>query len=239
MLITLIVVPLVAVFGKSLPDYAQAWWRGREISANWESHPKTTVNAPKTDSVKEQFIAQSHRNGLQDAPRANTGLANANNSQQISPLGNVPQMPSLVPTNTNAPNAIAAMPQPPAASPLVNNSNAQLENRITDINVAPASLRPGVPLNAQQPVSQADSFQTLEKQLRESGATYYKLEATPQGYHFYCQATGAAQDIREYQAASATPVAAMQDVLRQLETGRRLADPNHTQVGAVEMRSIQ
>jgi len=64
---------------------------------------------------------------------------------------------------------------------------------------------------------EADVLETIGRELRQLGATGYRMDRTPAGYHFVCSfpPTGAVGIARELESQSADRVEAMRDVLRQ------------------------
>ncbi|MDX1965141.1 MAG: hypothetical protein SFX18_18500 [Pirellulales bacterium] len=153
MLATLIVVPLIAIFGKQLPELAQGWWDANMATRPWQTRPPEGSVAPPATGARELLAKQSLRADLSLAPRAAS-----------APLANTPIPPQPAPLRTNAAGTspfaptVAGEPQllPPGApaAPLL----ARQSSPITGMNAASAvrpawGAEPAPPVNAVSPAS--------------------------------------------------------------------------------------
>ncbi|MBX7165100.1 MAG: hypothetical protein K1X74_02005 [Pirellulales bacterium] len=128
------------------------------------------------------------------------------------------------PPSTLKPETIAAAPQPATgelalashtadALPPPHGGQAQRAQ-----GNSPGAIQPPVSLSA----ADADPFQALQRQLRDWGATYYKLETWGAGgelYHFHCRMAIDRQGLatRHFESTTADPLAAIQQVVREVE----------------------
>jgi hypothetical protein len=251
MLACLAVVPLVAMYGKFLPDIVQAVVQA--VKSRGHSDATATPNAaggeappfadssPRTTGGQSVASLDSQRNG---APGPWTGR-----DQSARPLNDWDRQDASDSPTRNAPlerasfNApvsrraadgaadrarlsAAPMPQAPSSGPA-----AQLPAR------SGASAGHADESQAGDPQASAGSdctaqFRGMEKRLRELGATYYLLEtwgSSGDRYRFFCKMSLAGNADynrnRIFQATAADPLRAMQDVLAQVEQWRAGSAP--------------
>ena len=225
MLGCLALVPLLAIYGKQLPDFYRA--------------------------VVDAYKARTQQKGADplatlgsDAPAWAPTNDRANSSGSTQPQassGRVPPAPlAPAPWNNAAPIA-----QPlasangstvaPAGGVQPASFAAPLDSAKSADPIATQSPAPGTtaaPPAAGAPDSCSVQFRHIEKRLRELGATYYLLETWgPSGdrYRFYCTVAlageGDSGHNRVFQAMDADPLQAMTNVLAQVEAFRAPATP--------------
>lgn len=127
--------------------------------------------------------------------------------------------PSAGPTGPMSP-VVPSTPAPPAEARPNEMMQAAYEQPLggqpPTTPQSPAALTPG----GQSP----DQFSSLERRLRELGATYYLLETFGDGrqYRFHCRmaVAGGGDFSRPFEATGNDPVATMLTVLRQVEDWR-------------------
>lgn len=229
MLSCLILVPLVALFGTSLPETIKRLVQ-RQLDGN---------TASAASSFSEIFAFLPAGNQAVSAPPASAMAA--------------PGPPAVVmPASEMAiPGAPAPLLVPPgAASPLVAAPNGIAPGSYSSPTAPPTGPWPVVPAGytapvqpmagAQTPntlpavatmgmpapgVSSGDRFTCLKDRLRELGANYYLLEtwgSQGQLFRFYCKIAigGSPNYARYFEATDADPLRAMSAVLEQVEAWR-------------------
>jgi hypothetical protein len=241
MLACLAVVPLVAMYGKYAPDFAQALMEAYKsrTRANAESDPRAAGgDAPP-------FSGSTTRN--EGNPSANSGSPLASGApaswndqgSNARPLSESPrsgdEVGSLKRASFNAPLSDRAGDR----------DNSLRANSASPGNITPSSNGPdqigasaGViaPRSGSSTTGAGDDcttqFRRMERRLRELGATYYLLEtwgSSGDRYRFFCKMaiSGTADYNRNriFQATAGDPLHAMQDVLEQVEQWRAGRQP--------------
>jgi hypothetical protein len=251
MLACLAVVPLVALYGKFVPDIVQAVVEAvkTRTHTNAIADPNTAGgeappfagSSPRTSGARSVASLESQRSG---APGPWTGRDQSARplnewNRQAATDTSTPSTP-LERASFNAPVsgraaegpvdrarlAAAPTPQSPTSGPA-----AQLPAW------SGASASRGGESQAGDPQASAGSdctaqFRGMEKRLRELGATYYLLEtwgSSGDRYRFFCKMSLAGDADynrnRIFQATAADPLRAMQDVLAQVEQWRAGSTP--------------
>lgn len=207
MLMTLVAIPSVALFWNELPPLGdkllticEQHWGIRFL----RSDKRTTRRDPDADHLN-----------LADAPRF------APSSE--SPFAAHTEPMSLAAEfvgQTNGRMSSASFPD--TAFPAMQTSYE------TAVDRAGSTLRSGPPVRAESDggqVQSVDQFSTIQLRLRELGATYYLLESwgtNATRYRFHCRMAVAGDDrhFRQFEAMASDPLAAMTEVLRQVEQWR-------------------
>ena len=222
MMAFLIAIPLVALFGTSLPDVIKAVKEGR-----W----------PTLTGMAQAFLSTHTPNPNQDQNRPqNAPDEPAKFKPAGDPLPTGTAAMLAIPANVNtlapaAPPINAAGPTDPP--PMAPRWSAELTPRQTSA-VVPAGYEaaidpaahaaPVTPPAATTPKA-ADPFLHTQKRLQELGATYYLLESwggQQQLYRFYCKMAvgGNPNYTRYFEAIESDPLRAMSQVLGQVESWR-------------------
>lgn len=196
MLSCLVAVPLVAVFGTSLPQFVSAILAGQ-----WPGHSDSPEGAigksPRFEPVLPGEMASMV------PPRRMPTAAQSNllplpPSSQSSPVA----WEGFSGPNTATPGVVPVGYETPAITPAASNTAVQ----------APFSAAP----------APADRFPYIQDRLRQLGATYYlleMLEGREEQYRFYCciPVGGNPSYTRKYEALDSSPLRAMARVLQQVE----------------------
>jgi hypothetical protein len=205
MLSFIIAIPLVAINGSSLPEKAK-----RLLDNIWPTF--ASVISTTNSSVLPE--APPYKAGSQASP----ALPSQNDAAMPSSphLAAVNNQPNLLPVQ--APDGVAQLQSsnPQAGGVVPTNYQSAAEKPVD-------TVLPSSPANAAQ--APDNPFMVLQTRLRQLGATYYLLETwgnQRQFYRFYCQMAvgGNAGYTRYFEATDANPLAAMADVLRQVEAWR-------------------
>jgi hypothetical protein len=201
LLICLAAVPLLAIFGKSLPAVVKSFLHSYTNSAR---PPHTSADRTDPPVFRPGLLASKPEHDLQTGTPAVDGAKSKN-------VGVLPAQP-LVPIDT-------AVHRPDSSTAALISRNAQTST-VSSAGQTPskAGFPPGY-------------FQEAELRLRQLGATYYLLEtldADAGQYRFFCKvALGPNQDdTLAFFATDRDPLAAMQQVVRQIEGWRTHAHPN-------------
>ena len=248
MLVCLIVIPLAALFGSSLPAVVQAVpavvqavRQGRlptlaELRGSGAAQQNTLSEAPP-------FAPTSPETGPTSGPAAGGPAAAgdpmpAPNDPLHQPASG-PPAPSLRSTGGEKPTVVPAEFDAPLDRPggplgVVADANASPspggiggEDRSVKLGeggpAAPCGGRPG--LAGDQPGRGSDPYSTIQDRLRQLGATYYLLESwgeQERQYRFFCRMAigGNAQCTRSFWSIDTDPFRAMRQVLEQVEAWR-------------------
>jgi hypothetical protein len=248
MLIFLICVPLVAIFGRDLPEVVKGLLDGR-LSVQVTEQPKasaTTPAAPSPAALQNNPFAETAPYRAAQSPAAMTppaanpltpttnsvvpaaGFPTAGPSTAMPAAGFIPPAGVTMPSPT-AINVPAAAQGNPADWP--SPTAAQVP---PDAFPVPQDARPAAPLeparpNESQSAGGTDSrFRQIETRLRELGAANYRLEtwgAQNDHYRFECRmAVGGNIGVTQhFEAVEDDPVRSMESVLRQVEDWQRQA----------------
>jgi hypothetical protein len=251
MLACLAVVPLVALYGKFLPDIVQAVVQ----AVKSRGHSDVTASPSAAGGEAPPFAGSSPRTngGRSIASLGSQGSSApgpwAGRDQSARPLNewgrqaateNLAQNAPLERASFNAPvsghsaeraidsarSAVAPTPQNPSSgtpAPLSARSAASA-SRADEPQSSDPQASAGSDCTAQ--------FRGMERRLRELGATYYLLEtwgSSGDRYRFFCKMSLAGNADynrnRIFQATAADPLRAMQDVLGQVEQWRAGTTP--------------
>ena len=200
----LVIVPLMAVFGTTLPATLIAAISGQDAASAPAAAPK-----PAAPAIPANIAAPLPKTPLPSGslgrPAANPALGGNENAAAIaqatlvSPAGNLPQFD---------------------AAPHVNNDPAANKASAVQPPVQPPSEAASLPV-----VPSRERFSSLETRLQQLGAKYYKLiTAGDQNelFHFECQLPVAANAAppRMFEATDADPIQAVARVVHQVEDFR-------------------
>jgi hypothetical protein len=216
MLVTLIAIPLVAIFGKQLPDMARGWWQGNFELDQWQTRP--SANAKPVDQRAEpRYQPDPVANHLSLAPR-------------FTPTPTTSTVPAtkLTPAPDLLPPQSMQMAQPLTLKP---NSNK------LDSSVAPVVLANPVAPTTTSPLVQTEPFAMIQQRLRDLGTSYMKLELgadKSNRYRFYCEIPVAGGPSKKFFAFDTDPLKSMQQVQQQVE--RWQSDQQQAAVFAQEQR---
>lgn len=212
MLTCLIVAPMAAIFGSSLPKVVSSVLQGKGIPAS--SRP-----VHKTDQRKEGGEAPVF--GASITPSAIPNTAGAANGVEAASLWPPGATPAAMQTQQLAPQQANTQPgQQPVSRAVAATDPAPMQIPGTGAGAHPAP--------AAAPAG--ETSQTLERRLRELGATYYLLEylgTNSQHYRFYCKMSIAGNPnlTRPFEATDSDPVQAMRHVLDQVQKWRAGSQP--------------
>ena len=208
MLCCLILVPLVALFGTTLPETVKRIVQ-HQLDAN------TASAAPSSSEPFAFAPAATQPSPMMPDPAAPAPLALA--PAAASPIGALP--PAAFPgTNASPPAAPSGVIPAAYSAPLQPMGAGAAGGTIA--SVATVTMGPAVPM-----VPNVDRFTYLKDRLRDLGATYYLLETwgnQGQLFRFYCKMAigGSPNYARYFEATDADPLRAMSAVLEQVETWR-------------------
>jgi hypothetical protein len=248
MLSCLIIVPMAAIFGSAFPDVVKSVLVDRIVSWStgkpYESSKSTTEGGfSEVKPASGANVAQAGGNQW-EAPRWGTQGASAEAWSQGStgsPTGGViPAGAQGLPAGGTQPASFAvAAPGSPAPSPLERaealNHNPTVDHAApgkppavypTNSVAAPGDSAPAaLGRSAVQSLEQPDRFTTMERKLREFGATYYLLETWGNEgdlYRFHCRmAVGNNPSYtRHFEATDRDALKAMAQVLEHVEAWR-------------------
>jgi hypothetical protein len=213
MLACLAVVPLVAMYGKFVPDFAQAVMEAYKV----RTQAKAAANPQAASDDAPPFAGAPIRaHGSATQPQGHRGPSVAapapwtDSGQAARPLSEFRQ-----PTDPGAPDQSAGFKQASFNAPLGGSPSGNAP-------AAPSNLPASAPGENQSDCT--TQFRRMEQRLRELGATYYLLEtwgSSGDRYRFFCKMAlaGNAGNNRNriFQATAADPLRAMRDVLDQVE----------------------
>jgi hypothetical protein len=218
MLVCLVVVPLTAIFGSSLPQFFDSLIQGRGI----------------TRFVGEKKESNDPRTRGGDAPIFSTPTeANAPDAAAAVPPRGLDGTGSLW-----APGAISAASHE-QHGPAGANRPPDEHARTAQFDAAPAPMAGSAPQfavpqpaanAARDPRAASEGFHAIERRLRELGATYYLLETwgnAGQMYRFHCKVAmeNNPKQTRQFDGTDVEPLRAMRKVLDQVEQYRAGATP--------------
>ena len=225
MMACLIAIPLVALFGTSLPDVVKAVKEGR-----W----------PTLTSAVHALLPTHNQNPNQDQSLNQTALdepAKFEPAGEPLPTGTAAMLAGPANVNAGAPQpalppvaAAGATDPPPMAPRWTAESTPRQASAVVPAGYeaaadAPAHAAPVSPPAATTPKPAADPFLHTQQRLQQLGATYYLLESwggQQQLYRFYCKMAvgGNPNYTRYFEAIESDPLRAMSQVLGQVESWR-------------------
>lgn len=239
MLSCLIIVPLAAIFGSAFPDVVKTVLVDRIVAlANGKPVESATTTAA---GVAPPAVAEGAPGATPwEAPRwpaqSEQAPAGQNLATPAAPSGVMPASATGTPmSGGNQPAAYAAMPDANNGAPGYPLQQAGGQMPAAAAN-APAT--PGYPAyppvgtptdaaatGAPRPLDQADPFTTMERKLREYGATYYLLETWGTSgdlYRFHCRmaVSNNPNYTRHFEATDRDALQAMSQVLSRVEAWR-------------------
>ncbi len=230
MVVTMVAIPLLAIFGKQIPELIQGIYRGNTKADQWQARPTQPGAALANNSTANGLAAQQSRPDLQSAP-----------AFQPNAVG------SLNPANSSAPkfeppalatNAFQSA-QPLQLSPAINNSpsnytlNPARSNNLASNNLGqalpPSTLRDSaVSPAANHTAPAADlngtAFQQGQQRLRDLGVHFFRLETTGEAterYRAECELrTATNAPAMKFSSINDDPLAALNDIIGQVERTR-------------------
>ncbi len=95
MIVTMVAIPLLAIFGKQLPELIEGIYRGNVKTDEWQTRPATPVAAPVSNASVNQLAGQQQRADLTPAPAFQPSAGSLNPA-----LGTAPKIepPPLAPS---------------------------------------------------------------------------------------------------------------------------------------------
>ncbi len=214
-------IPFVAMSGNSLPDSM------REKVEKFL--PKSLLNGGSLNKiVSELFGGKSSEKKTAEAP--------------LTAAPSLVETPAAASQQEAGPNAEpAGIPASISAAP----RNFASDGREIPLRANPETASPVTPVGYQSPInsatatpnlsaaasdSEANPFLSMQKRLKDMGATYYLLETwgnQEQLYRFYCKMSvgGSANYTHCFEATHADPLQAMRDVVRQVEQWKNRETP--------------
>lgn len=225
MIVTMVAIPLLAIFGKQLPELIEGIYRGNTKTDEWQTRPATPVAGPVSNASMNQLAGQQQRPDLSPAPAFQPGAAGS--SSPAYGLGSKNLQPP--PLASNAFQAAQPLPINPTNAPATNNlprsnnlGQALPPSTLRDQQVSPAALT--------RPAPSADlssaAFQQGQQRLRELGASYFKLETTGEAterYRAVCQIAAPNGPVQNFTSIHADALTALNDVISQIEGKRETA----------------
>jgi hypothetical protein len=214
MLTCLIVAPMAAIFGSSLPKVVTSLLQGKGL-------PPSSRDAHAVDLRAQGGEAPVFSASVQTP--ANANAAASRDAAPHWPMGGVtpPAAPQQPPQHQLPP---IAPDQPPATLPIGH------VNPVSQSAVGPSTVSHAAPGAASASLPTGETSQVMERRLRELGATYYLLEYlgnSSQHYRFYCKMSIAGNPnlTRPFEATDSDPVQAMRHVLEQVQKWRAGSQP--------------
>jgi hypothetical protein len=225
MIVTMVAIPLLAIFGKQLPELLEGIYRGNTKTEEWQTRPAQPVAGPVSNAGATQLAGQQQRADLTPAPAFQAGTNGGSapayglGSRNLEPPAlatNAFQTAQPLPLNTLNTNT-------PNSSPRSNNLGQALPpNTLRDPHVNPTVLtRPTPPADLN-----SAAFKQGQQRLRELGASYFKLETTGEAterYRAVCQIAAPNQPVQNFTSIHADALTALNDVITQIEGKRETA----------------
>lgn len=219
MIVTMVAIPLLAIFGKQLPELLEGIYRGNTKTEQWETRPGQPVAAPTSNAGANQLAMQQQRADLTSAPAFQPGAAGSFSAAPSQPRKIEP--PALI---SNAYQTAQPLPiNTTNSSPRSNNlSQALPPSTLRDQHVSPAGLTrttPTADLNSA-------AFKQGQQRLRELGASYFKLETTGEAtarYRAVCQIAAPNRPVQNFTSIHTDALTALNDVISQIEGKRETA----------------
>ncbi|MGC4006341.1 MAG: hypothetical protein QM811_25760 [Pirellulales bacterium] len=229
MLSCMVVIPLIALFNKQIPEFCSAIWNGQDRAATWQARPTGgPAPAAQPSTTSERFASQQSRSDLQEAPKFGAPDAPPTKSNTL-PGGFAPPTAGAKPE----PAAPRVLPELARAEPLsVGPANRGLPTGMTpppSLAQQPPGAAPRTPIHDPfvrpsaadtADAAAVDPLAAAQQRLRALGVGYFKLETTGEAtirYRCYCQVKAGDGPVQDFQATHAVPLAAVQDVTDQIE----------------------
>lgn len=215
MIVTMVAIPLLAIFGKQLPELIEGIYRGNTKTDQWQARPTQPVTATANNTVANQLAVQRQQPGLSDAP-----AFQASNSGSLNPANSTAPKIEPPPLATNAFQAAQPLPLNPAANPARSNNLGQAlpPSTLRDQAVSPAAN------HATSNDLSSAAFKQGQQRLRELGASYFKLETTGEAterYRAVCQIAPVGNNpVQTFTSVHVEPLTALNDVIAQIERAR-------------------
>ena len=200
MVFCLIAIPLAALFGTSLPDIVKALGLGGAV-----------ITANDRDKGGEAPLFATNIPDVADAPELavehnNVPWKEGNNTMRQAPK-----------VSLDMQTVQAGFTEP---APLYSGQSGSIEGRFATEPLR--SERPVVPVAAEATLGGIERFEQIQRQLRDLGATYFRLESfgsDRQFYRFQCEMPiGAAGAVRHFEASSVNSLDAMESVLAEINS---------------------
>lgn len=244
MLSFLIAIPLIALFGKSLPDVAETVWKYWKKPAqenawvNAEEAPlfspaAATPELPDGFPSSQQQVALTSNTDNSTIPAAY--LAPSTPSQSMVPSPS-PYVPSTVPSNAYPPRGGEQRPFSDPGLVTTESAPAYASQPLVPMQTASPTAVSQAPGASQLPPSSQDGeFQQISQRLQELGATYYRLESWGSGrplFRFQCRMAimGSSGLTRQFEATDQDPAQAMRQVLNQIEAWKQTPANNSSEL---------
>jgi hypothetical protein len=225
MIVTMVAIPLLAIFGKQIPELIEGIYRGNTKTDEWQTRPTQPVAGSVSNAGSNQLALQQQRSDLAPAPAFQPGTAGSLNPAYGQGSKNL-EPPALA---TNVFQAAQPLPLSPANT---NPANSSLRGTNLGQALPPSSLRdPQVnPAALTRPAPPTDlnsvAFQRGQQRLRELGASYFKLETTGEAterYRAVCQIAAPNQPVQNFTSIHTDALTALNDVISQIEGKRETA----------------
>jgi hypothetical protein len=251
MLIFMICVPLVAIFGRDLPEVIKGLLDGRiSVQVTEQNKVATTPAAPQAVTPPNNPFADAapYRAGPAPAamPPAAIPAAATPNMQTAGPVvpaadfpagpapAAVPAVGFLPPANGPASVPPPSNPYSEPSNPTANWPNIAAAQTPPDAFNPPQDARPAAASEPAGPEGTAaltsgdNAFRQIGARLRELGAANYRLEtwgAQNEQYRFECRMSigGNIGVTQHFEAVEDDPLRAMENVLRQVDDWQRRA----------------
>ena len=239
LLVCLVAVPVIAVCGKNAPEVVKSFLR------DYTGGP-AKAPAADTDSTDAPVFRPGLLAAAAGSKVAQTGgpapLSAHDSLASAQALGNAgPPRPLSTPSS----GPIAALQPRPSTNgqtgapistadgqpgPEVTRVGHQVENPVAGLNGSDPRIAPGPRGTESTNRFPPDYFRSAETRLRALGATYYLLETlgpTGDQYRFICKvaAQGQPQQMLAFFAVESDALAAMNNVVRQVESWRSQLNP--------------
>jgi hypothetical protein len=222
MIVTMVTIPLLAIFGKQIPELIQGIYRGNTKTDEWQTRPTQPVAATGSNATANQLAVHQPRGEMAPAFQpSSAGSLNPANSP--APKFEPP------PLATNAFQAAQPLP----LSPMINNtnhSNTLNPARSNNLGQAlpPSTLRDSAVSPVANHAASADlnsaAFQQGQQRLRELGVHFFRLETTGEALERYraeCELrTAANAPAMKFSSINADPLTALNDIIGQVERTR-------------------
>ena len=205
MLTCLIVAPMAAIFGSSLPKVVTSLLQGKGLPPS--SREATAVDLRAQGGEAPVF-------GASVQPPANPNPGGAAATREGAPIW---------PIGATPPQGPAQQFQQAPLPPQVQQQATQPVGHSDPLSPVVSGATPAGP-------AAGETSQVMERRLRELGATYYLLEYLGNGaqhYRFYCKMSIAGNPnlTRPFEATDSDPVQAMRHVLDQVQKWRAGSQP--------------